>query len=421
MTKQWIALALFAGALSCSREAVRDTADRTGEAMQRTAENIQNQFPGEGPIGPRMSREEIERQRFNLEWQRLRSFQAARRAAAARQRLTERVQLRFVQDPTFAEKLDAASLQALETAPIRVPIKGEVGGPSVLRAQVLLDRVGYSPGVIDGQWGKNTAIAAYWFQRENGLETTGTIDESTYRYLANAADYPPTIREYALTADDMDGPFLTIPEDVYDQAKLDCLCYESLPELLAERFHTTIELLELLNPGIDWQQARAGQRLRALNVRPPQGQGAMVDLQRLIVSVEGNYLHGIDTSGQVRFHAPTTVGSKYDPSPDDTLKVVGIARNPHFHYQPKLFHEVPDTDPEAHLQPGPNSPVGVVWMALSKPHYGMHGTADPDSIGYASSHGCIRLTNWDANDVSWRVREGTVVEFVDTRGAPAGN
>lgn len=415
MMKRWIVLALLAGTVSCSREEVRNTADRTRDA-------VQNQFRGEGPIGPRLSREEIERQRFNVEWQRLRSFQAARRAAdAARRKLTERVQLRFIQDPSFAEKLDAASLQSIDAAPIRVPIQGQVSGPSVLRAQVLLDRLGYSPGVIDGRWGKNTAIAIYWFQRENGLETTGTIDEPTFRSLANAGDYAPAIQEYALTADDVDGPFVTISEDVYEQEKLKCLCYESLGEMLAEKSHASMELLTLLNSGVDLQNAQAGQRLRVLNVRPPQSQGAMVDLQRLIVSVEGNYFHGVDANGRVLFHAPTTVGSKYDPSPDETLKIVGIAHDPHFHYQPTLFHEVPDTDPEANLQPGPNSPVGVVWMALNKPHFGIHGTGDPDSIGYASSHGCIRLTNWDANDVSWRVREGTVVEFVDTRGAPAGN
>jgi len=139
------------------------------------------------------------------------------------------------------------------------------------------------------------------------------------------------------------------------------------------------------------------------------------DIAKVVISVAGNSFNAFDANGRVVFHAPTTLGSKYDPSPDETVKVVGVAHNPHFHYQPTLFHEVPDTDPEANLQPGPNSPVGVVWMALSKPHFGIHGTSDPDSIGYASSHGCIRLTNWDAEEVSHRISRGVLVEFVDTK------
>lgn len=411
MRKQWVVGSIMVVALACGR----DEAPQPADGPQATATR-QNQSSGEGPIGARISREEIERQRFNVEWQRLRSFQLARRAAAAdRQKLTERVQLTFVVDPKFAEKLDSASLQTIDTAPVRVPIQGDVGGPSVLRAQVLLDRLGFSPGVLDGRWGKNTAIAVYWFQRQNDLETSGAVDEPTFRALANQADYPPAVTEYTISADDADGPFTPIPDDVYDQEKLECLCYESLNELLSEKFHTTPDLLSLLNPGVDLNQAQAGQRLRVLNIRPPLGEGAMQDVQKLIVSVEGNYLHAVDSGERILMHAPTTVGNKYDPSPSETLTIVGISHDPEFHYQPKLFHEVADTDPEAHLKPGPNSPVGVVWMALSKPHYGIHGTGDPDSIGYASSHGCIRLTNWDANDLARRVRAETPVDFVDER------
>jgi len=403
----------------CNREKVTSTAEGVaqgaGNAAQRAAENIEARLSGESPVRARVTREEIERQRFNLEWQKLRSFQQAGRRGARPIQQPERVRLQFVQEAKFSETLDAASLQSVDTLPVRVPIRGDVGGPSVLRAQVLLDRLMYSPGVIDGRWGKNTAISVYWFQRENGLDTTGEIDEATFRALTRLADYPPALVEHRLTADDVAGPFTRIPDDVYEQEKLECLCYESLGEKLAEKYHTTPEVLELLNPGMDLDRLPAGQRIRGLNVRPPQPQGAQPDLQRLVVSVEGNYLHGLRSDGTVGFHAPTTVGSKYDPSPSDTLKIVGIAQRPHFHYQPRLFQEVPDTDPEAHLQPGPNSPVGVVWMALSKPHYGIHGTGDPESIGYASSHGCIRLTNWDAADLSRGVQPGNLVDFVDTR------
>jgi lipoprotein-anchoring transpeptidase ErfK/SrfK len=134
-----------------------------------------------------------------------------------------------------------------------------------------------------------------------------------------------------------------------------------------------------------------------------------------VVSIRGNTFNGFDAQGNLVFHAPTTLGSEYDPSPRETLEVRKTTFDPWFHYQPTLFHEVPDHEPEANLAPGPNSPVGVVWIALSKPHYGIHGTSNPDSIGYTSSHGCVRLTNWDARDAGQRLAPGVKVEFRDTR------
>jgi lipoprotein-anchoring transpeptidase ErfK/SrfK len=185
-------------------------------------------------------------------------------------------------------------------------------------------------------------------------------------------------------------------------------------EKLSEEFHTTQEFLEQLNPDAKFSSLNPGDTLVVPNVREPLA-GDTKDVAKIVVSIAGNTFNGYDAAGNLLFHAPTTLGSKYDPSPNETTKVVSIVRNPHFHYQPTLFHEVPDSDPEAHLQPGPNSPVGVVWIALSKPHFGVHGTSDPESIGYASSHGCVRLTNWDALEVSHRVSPGIEVAFVDTR------
>lgn len=416
MERACLMVLLAASVWACGSEQAQETAQRAANAAQRAVAKIEAELSGESPVRSRLSPEEIERQRFNADWHRLRSFQQAVRRGSPVQTQPDRVPLKFIEDPNFSEKLDSTSLQAAESLPIRVPIRGDVSGPSVLRAQVMLDRLMFSPGVIDGRWGKNTAIAVYWFQRENGLNTTGEIDEATFRAIARRSGHPPTIIEQTVTAADVQGPFRRIPDDVYEQEKLDCLCYESLGEKLAEKYHTTLGVLELLNPAVQIDQLPAGQRIRVLNVRPAVAAGSLTDLRSLTVSVEGNYLHGLRSDGSVAFHAPTTVGSKYDPSPEESLRIVGIVHDPHFHYQPRLFHEVPDTDPEAHLQPGPNSPVGIVWMALSKPHYGIHGTSDPDSIGYASSHGCIRLTNWDAHDLSHHVQERTTVEFVDTRG-----
>lgn len=415
-------VALLVTAVACSRQEVAEKKDQSVESARNAVGEVQDALDVSAPTGAGPTREEIERERLNQEWRQQRSFQeaAARRRAAQAQAnpatpLPPAPDLAFVNDPKFDEKLKGVNPAAIAAMPIRVPIKGDVNGPSVLKAQVLLDRANYSVGPIDGRWGKNSEIAVYWFQEQHGIEPTGDVDEATFRAIAAAAGSAPALTNYTVTADDTKGPFVTIPEGVYEQAKLDCMCYESIAEKIAERFHTTIETLDLLNPQVRLDDLRAGQTILAPHVRKPAAESAPNDIARIAISIKGNYFHGHDASGNIVFHAPTTLGSKYDPSPTETLKVVRTAFNPQFKYQPKLFAEVPDDEPEADLQPGPNSPVGVVWMALSKPHYGIHGTRDPDSIGYASSHGCVRLTNWDAVDVARRTAEGTQVEFVDPR------
>lgn len=413
-------LALLLITIACSRQEVAEKKDQAVESAKTAVEKVQDAFDASAPTGIGPTPEEIERERFNAEWRKQKSFQeaAARRRTAQAQSAPQppaQPDLVFVNDPKFGEKLKGLQPAAIATMPIRVPIKGDASGPSVLKAQVLLDRANYSVGVIDGRWGKNSEIAVYWFQEQHGLEPTGDVDEATFRAIAAAAGVSPAITNYTVTADDTKGPFVSIPEDVYEQAKLDCMCYESVAEKLAEKFHTTIETLELLNPQVRLNDVQAGQTILALAVRAPAAESAPKNIARIAISIKGNYFHGHDANGNIVFHAPTTLGSKYDPSPTETLKVVKTAFDPHFKYQPKLFAEVPDDEPEADLQPGPNSPVGVVWMALSKPHYGIHGTGTPDTIGYASSHGCVRLTNWDALDVARRTAEGTRVEFVDTR------
>ena len=276
-----------------------------------------------------------------------------------------------------------------------------------------LDRDHFSVGSIDGRWGRNSAITVWWWQKAHGMPPTGDVDDATFQSIAQAAGGGPVVVPYTLTADDVKGPFVSIPDSPYEKAKLDCLCYQSLREKLSERFHCTEDFLELLNPDVKINDLQPGATINALNVRPPMTQD-QPDIAKVVISIAGNSYNAFDANGNVIFHAPTTLGSTYDPSPDETVHVVKVVPMPHFHYDPTLYHEVPDSDPDAHLNPGPNSPVGVVWMALSKPHYGMHGTPDPDSIGYASSHGCVRLTNWDAQEVSHRIREGTPVSFVDT-------
>jgi lipoprotein-anchoring transpeptidase ErfK/SrfK len=320
---------------------------------------------------------------------------------------------------TPAETFELISPQTANAAhPLPMPREG--GGPAALAAQVFLDRAGFSPGVIDGRWGKNTDKAVFWLQVQAGIDPTGTLDAATWAQLARRAGTAPVAAQATVSAEDVAGPFVALPDDVYQQEKLACLCYSKLSELLAERHHTTGEVLAQLNPGLDLDRLAAGGRYWApalIAGSDPTASGRekerekMSPAARVVVSKTGFYTQALDAQGGIVFHAPSTLGSEYDPSASGRLEITGIAHDPTFHYQPTLFHDVDDAKPEAQLPAGPNSPVGVVWIDLSKPHHGIHGTAVPESIGYTSSHGCVRLTNWDAMRLAALVKTGVPVEF----------
>ena len=412
------ALTAFAG---CTQEQTSETKKPTPSAAQKaqSTSDVSTPFAGnEPPLTP----QEIERQRFDLQWRQLQSFRAQEAARAAAQQTQAGVEPQAAQQAQPAlipilhgrkESFKGLDANGINSAPVSLPITGDVRGPSVLRTQVYLDRNHFSAGSIDGRWGRNSGITVWWWQKAHGMSPTGDVDDATFQSIAQAVAGVPPVVSYALTDDDLKGPFVQIPDSPYEKAKLDCLCYQSLREELSERFHCTEDFLELLNPGVKINDLQAGAAVNVPNVRAPLTQD-QPDIAKVVISIAGNSYNGFDASGNLIFHAPTTLGSTYDPSPDETVHVVEITQKPHFHYDPTLYHEVSNSEPDAHMNPGPNSPVGVVWMALSKPHYGMHGTAEPDSIGYASSHGCVRLTNWDAEEVSHRIRVGTPVSFVDT-------
>ena len=313
-----------------------------------------------------------------------------------------------------AESFETITPEAVN-GPHPLPIPQEGGGPSALAAQILLGRAGFSPGVMDGHWGKNTEKAVFWLQTQSGIEPTGTLDQATWEQVVRRAGNDPAVGQATIGEQDLAGPFTPVPEDVYEQSKLQCLCYSSLLEMLAERHHTTEEVLQKLNPEVDFGRLAAGNRYWAPVVPPaPKLDGAArqdSQVARIVISKAGFYTQALDGRGNILLHFPSTLGSKYDPSASGELKITGIAPNPTFHYQPTLFADVPDDKPEAQLPAGPNSPVGVVWIDLSKPHHGIHGTAVPETIGYTSSHGCIRLTNWDAERLAAVTRTGTPVEF----------
>jgi len=409
--KRLIILFTLVLTMACkAKETATAAASKVAEKVSNVVEDIS------APLGKPGNAKERETQRFDSRWRQLQNFRAQQIARFKQLAAAAQPPKPLIFVTGVKEKFKGLDANAINNSPINVPVTGDVQGPSVLKAQVYLDRVHFSVGVIDGRWGRNSAVSVWWWQRSHGMEPTGEVDEQTFRSLAAAAGYPDAVVPHQLTADDVNGPFVEIPDDVYEQQKLDCLCYQSLREKLAEEFHATEDFLELLNPGVKFSSLQAGNTINVPDVRPPLTSDQH-DIARIVISIAGNSLNGFDANGNLIFHAPTTLGSQYDPSPEETVKIVKIFDHPSFHYDPTLYHEVPDYMPDAHLKPGPNSPVGVVWIALSKPHYGIHGTKSPDEIGYASSHGCVRLTNWDAAELAHRISEGIEVSFVDTRGA----
>jgi lipoprotein-anchoring transpeptidase ErfK/SrfK len=272
-------------------------------------------------------------------------------------------------------------------------------GAGVARAQILLARVHFSCGEIDGSFGSNLQTAVRAFQQDRGLPVTGAVDAATWNALAG--DTAPAIDQASIDPADTQGPFTEIPSDIEKQASLPALGYTSALEAIAERFHSSPTLIKALNPGVDFTQE--GQQLSVPNVLV-MAPGAAA---RIVVSRGESSVRALDGAGKLLAFYIATTGSDHDPLPIGEWKVLGVAHNPKFHYNPELFWDAKKTSDHATIQPGPNNPVGVVWIDLSKDHYGIHGTPEPSQVGHAYSHGCIRLTNWDAAELAGMVKPGT--------------
>lgn len=280
--------------------------------------------------------------------------------------------------------------------------------PLMLRAQILLDRAAVSPGQIDGKDGDNARKAIAAFRLSHDLDATDKLDEATWNELKQAVDQPAIV-EYTISDQDVRGPFeRKIPKGLEKMAGLRRLSYTSPLQLLSEKFHADPQLLKLLNPGKRFD--RAGTPILVPNVgkRERSGRAAKVEVDKTTRDVRA-----LDGDGKLLAFYPASIGSKEKPAPSGEYKVRGIAHNPSYHYDPKFEFKGVHTHRKLTIAPGPNNPVGLVWIDLTKESYGIHGTPDPHRIGKTYSHGCIRLTNWDALDLADRVRKGTPVDFVE--------
>jgi len=281
----------------------------------------------------------------------------------------------------------------------------KAAGPGVLRAQILLDRAHFSIGEIDGVMGANALHAVAGFRAARGLPPGNSIDAEVWKALN--MENAPALIEYTLTESDVKGPFVRIPTEMMAKVKLTHLGYASPLEGIAEKFHISPALLQQLNPGKTFKAA--GQKIFVPNVSA----GLDAKAARVIISKSESTVKVLDDAGKVIAQYPATTGSEHDPLPIGEWQVTGVFKNPKFNYNPDLFWDANPKDTKATIAAGPNNPVGVVWIDISKEHYGIHGTPSPGLVGHAESHGCIRLTNWDAMELAGMVAKGTPLSLTE--------
>jgi lipoprotein-anchoring transpeptidase ErfK/SrfK len=301
------------------------------------------------------------------------------------------------------ESLQAAEVNAATFSEAALAVRG--ANPLVLKAQILLDRAGASPGVIDAYAGGNLAKAVATVETVLKLSADGELDRQIWEALRGDSTQDVLV-QYTITDQDLAYPFAaSIPEDYSQQARMPSLAFTSVEEMLGERFHMDTKLLRALNPDADFGRAGTAVWVASVDAEPVNGTVAT------IVADKGrSQVRGYDAQNRLIVAYPATIGSAENPSPSGQHRVEAVAPNPVYYYDPSVFVQGNNTQ-KLELPSGPNNPVGSVWIDLSDPGYGIHGTPDPTKIGKTASHGCVRLTNWDAEELASMVEPGVVVSF----------
>lgn len=300
---------------------------------------------------------------------------------------------------------DAVESAVFAAAP--APVEGQPARPdaATARAQILLDRANFSPGVIDGLGGDNTRQAIAAFEKAAGLPQDGVLDAEVFRRLT-AGDDGRVLTDYTITAADLSGPFIgQVPANLPDMAKLKTVGYATPLEMLAEKFHMTEGLLQALNPGVDF--AKAGQTIVVAAVAQTD---LAAEVAHIVVDKAERSVRVYDAADKLLAFYPATIGSSARPAPSGEVTVVGVAPEPNYTYDPDRV-SYDRGDRKVIVPPGPNNPVGSVWIDLSRDTYGIHGTPDPSKVGKTFSSGCVRLTNWDAEQLASKVKPGVRVTF----------
>jgi lipoprotein-anchoring transpeptidase ErfK/SrfK len=318
------------------------------------------------------------------------------------------------------EAIEAATFEQGQALP-----QADELSPLGFKLQVLLDRARISPGIIDGYYGMNVEVAVRTFAEREGLDSDGELTAELWDALGG--NDTEVLMDYEITPADVDRPFVDAIPDTYEgMAGMDLLYYTGPEELLAERFHMHVDALRQLNPDADFSQAgteivvaavredtimRADVGKQTGQIRSDERDPSADTVARIEVDKEMEQVRGYDRDDNLLVAYPATIGSVENPSPSGTWKVEVVVRDPEYWYQPHLDIDGPDE--ALRLAPGPNGPVGSIWIDLDREGYGIHGTSDPAQIRRQHSHGCVRLTNWDAEELAVLVEEGAVVEFLE--------
>jgi lipoprotein-anchoring transpeptidase ErfK/SrfK len=306
----------------------------------------------------------------------------------------------YAQEHITADMVNSATIDGIPAErPTETPKEPD---PAIVRLQVLLDRAGSSPGVIDGFYGENVSKAIAGAEAMLGLPVDGKFDPEVAALIEHDE---PLVGTYNIAADDGRDIVKSIPKDYAKQASMEHLGFISIAEKLSERFHMDIDLLKVLNPGS--QFGIGDSVLVTAPGRPLEGK-----VKRIEAQVRSGQVFAYDDADKLIAVYPATIGSDDNPSPSGTHKVNGVARMPKYTYNPKVNFQQGQNKKILNLPSGPNNPVGTVWIDLSEPTYGIHGTPDPNKIDKAGSHGCIRLANWDVEELAAMVKPGVMVDIV---------